>query len=667
MLEMSPRPFPRSGAAARGRRLAGRSLLALALAALMLGVCATPGRAQSRAAAPADTQPAATQAAQTRPAQGPFYPVTRFALRYMRGHPDLPKLDTLERVTFTLGRRDGRFVAPAAGDATVRTSIARLARDEPRAFSAQAVQHVLEAMRDALTERELMGVYVAPDPRDLGEDGRDLRPADRGALRLVITVGRVTDLRTVAAGERIDEDARINHPAHRAIRQRSPIQPAQPADDVPGDLLRRDVIDEYVYHLSRHPGRRADVTLSAAERPSGVTLDYLITENKPWAAYAQLSNTGTAQTDRLREQFGFFHNQLTGNDDIFQIEYLTAAFDESNAVRASYEAPLFDAERMRWRVHASWSDYTASDVGFFNDTFTGTTYDYGGALEANLFQHDNLFVDAFAGARVLDVAVDNTVPGLERGREQFLLPHVGLQLEQRAEWYDNFGRVQLEWHTQNVMSLDEAELGQLGRPSPDAQWAVLSWNLQHAVFLEPLLNPKAWRDPSTPASSTLAHEVSARFRGQHAFGSRLIPQLEQVAGGLYTVRGYPESVTAGDTVLIGNLEYRFHVPRVFEIEQKPRDLFGGPFRFAPQYVYGAPDWDLAPRVFLDAGYVIGNSNAGSGAVPNETLVGTGVGFDVSYKRNFRFSLDWGWSLTRLENGQRDSGEERLHFVVTVLY
>lgn len=597
------------------------------------------------------------------PEQGPFYTVGRFELDYLRDHPDLPPTERYEQVEVALGRADEGWLAPHGEAEAVAVTIGELAADEPRQYSAQAIQRILEALHEAITYH---GVSVAPDPRDIGEQGQDLRDSPE-VLRIIITVGRVTELRTVAAGERIDPDERVNHPAHERIRQRSPLQPADPESEAPGDLIEPRELDEYAFFLSRHPGRRADVALYAAEELSGTALDYIITENKPWSVYAQLSNTGTAQTDRLRQQFGFFHNQLTGNDDIFNLQYLTANFDSTHAVRASYEAPLFDADRVRWNIYGSWSEFTASDIGFFDDTFTGETFDYGASLVANVYQYENLFFDLFAGARMLDVEVDNTIPGSERAREQFFLPHVGAALEKHSAWYNNHDRVQLEWHTPGVTSINDGELNALGRTNPDREWAVLSWDLSHAVFVEPIIYDEDWRDPTTPATSTLAHELYARVHGQHSFGSRLVPQLEQVAGGQYTVRGYPESATAGDTVLIGNFEYRFHVPRLFRIEEQPREMFGGPFRFAPQYVYGAPDWDFAPRAFFDVARVITNSNEGTGSVPDETLASTGIGFDFLYQRNLRFSLDWGFVLQTLENDEAEYGDEHLHFTLTVLY
>ena len=55
-----------------------------------------------------------------------------------------------------------------------------------------------------------------------------------------------------------------------------------------------------------------------------------------------------------------------------------------------------------------------------------------------------------------------------------------------------------------------------------------SFDASLAFYLEPLLDRAAWEDPSTPASSTLAHEMAFLARGQWALGHRLVPQFQQV-------------------------------------------------------------------------------------------------------------------------------------------
>jgi len=154
------------------------------------------------------------------------------------------------------------------------------------------------------------------------------------------------------------------------------------------------------------------------------------------------------------------------------------------------------------------------------------------------------------------------------------------------------------------------------------------------------------------------------INGQYAFDFRLIPNLETVTGGAYTVRGYPESVVASDSAIVVSGEYRFHVPRSFAIEPEPRQLWGKPFKYAPQQAYGRPDWDLVLKAFLDVGTTF-NSNSLS-FEDDETLVGAGIGTELIFKRNVTASLDWGFALTDID-GEVNSGDNQLHFILTLLY
>ena len=139
-----------------------------------------------------------------------------------------------------------------------------------------------------------------------------------------------------------------------------------------------------------------------------------------------------------------------------------------------------------------------------------------------------------------------------------------------------------------------------------------------------------------------------------------------MVGGLFTVRGYPESVVAGDSIFIGSVEYRFHYPK----SRKPQDveeqrkLFGKPFRWGPEAPYGKADWDLIFKGFLDVGEAIQTDRLSF--EQNDTLVGLGVGVELQFKQNATLRLDWGFALSDIEN-LVDSGDNRVHVVFTVLY
>lgn len=629
-----------------------RCLMITATVALSLSCCLA-GKAQ---------EPSLIDPAETAPDDGPVYQIDRFVLQYVRDNPRLPDMAQMKDEAFLLGKLETGFVAPRTDLPVITTSINKLNAGDESSFHLSGLQHVLVSLRDELVERELMGVFVAPDPTQITPQGQDLRSNDR-ELRLIITVGVVSDVRTLASGDRIPEEERINHPLHERIRRDSPIAPDD-GEGVSNSLLRRDALDRYIYHLSRHPGRRIDVAIAPAEESGTISLDYKVSENRPLVLYGQISNTGTEQTDRLRERFGLFHTQVSNRDDILSLEYITTNFDETHAVLASYEFPWPANDRVRVRIAGDWSEYTASEVGFFNDRFRGETWGAGADVFANIYQDANFFVDAFAGFRYADIEVDNQAVFVE-GEEEFFVPHVGVRFDHTSDWYSTVGSAFIEWNLGDVTGQDRSELNRLGRLFPDKDWAALKWDLSHSFYLEPAINPEEWADPSTPESSTLAHELAFSFRGQYAFDHRFPPQYEGVAGGLYTVRGYPESIVAGDTVFIASAEYRYHVPREFEVQPEPRELFGEPFRTAPQHVYGRPDWDLILRAFVDIGRTINSDRLSFER--NETLIGAGIGAELQLKRNLNLRVDWGFTLEELESADVDDGANRLHFVATILF
>ena len=101
------------------------------------------------------------------------------------------------------------------------------------------------------------------------------------------------------------------------------------------------------------------------------------------------------------------------------------------------------------------------------------------------------------------------------------------------------------------------------------------------------------------------------------------------------------------------------------------DTFLGPIRFQPQQPYGRADWDLIARAFFDAGWTIHSQRQGQFPIQerNETLLGTGVGLEFQFKRNFSARIDWGVALNETDSSGRavDVGDNEFHLVFTFLY
>ncbi|MEM7626687.1 MAG: hypothetical protein AAF333_13920 [Planctomycetota bacterium] len=603
-------------------------------------------------------------------ADGPAYPVSAVQFTYLQEHPDLPSEAELDQIPVTLLPTATGYVAPR-GDSPRNVTVALGELDTlPRqTFHASAANQLAAAVVRDFNGRGIIGVLVTPALEQIQVEftaegtplwGADLRAAGNTTLDFNVRTNFVSEMRTVASGDRIPaEEDRVNHPAHARILANSPLGA--------GDLVNRRAIDDYLYDLNRHPGRNAAVSVSTGLNPAqgDTVLDYLVSEAKPWTAFFNLSNTGTEDTNDWRERFGLLHTQFTGNDDILSLEYVTAAFSDSNAIFASYERPFASNDRVHWRIYGEFQDFEASDVGFPGADFNGTEYRAGGEIIHNFWQSGPSFLDFIGGARWESVNVDNQFAAIEE-TEEFVIPYFGIGFENTTQVNTTTAYFGIEFSLADLAGTDEPDIDGLGRLNTDADWFKFPFSIAHSFYLEPILNNDDWRNISTPGS-TLAHEVFAAFRGQWVPDSRLNPQAQQVLGGLFTVRGYPEAITAGDTVFIATGEYRLHIPRLFAPipgqQREVAQLFGEPFRTFPQEPYGSADWDVVAKAFVDVGRALNNDR--EFFEQNETLVGVGVGVDLLFKRNANFTIDYGVALN--DAAGTTDGSQQFHFSFTLLY
>jgi hypothetical protein len=637
-----------------------------------------PAPAEAPAAAPA-TQPAPAEAPAAAPAtqpvpvgatDGPQYMVSQFIVGYAKEHPQHPDIAPVADIPIVLGKTDKGYVAPRPGTAEVTLRLDQYKPAKAEAFFASAIRRIDESIVEAYNRQGLVGVFVAPNDEDIDpRTGNDKRSVDRTSLRLVVWTAAVSRIRTLASGERIAVEKRIDNPAHAKIAEGSPVRI--------GELLNKGLLDEYIFLLNRSPGRRVDVAVSSGAKTGDVALDYLVSENKPWLVYAQTSNTGTKATNEWRTRFGFVSNQLTGNDDVLSVDYTTAALfgPEAKAASISYEAPVLKMDRLRWRAYGSWADYEASVITpQAGENFTGSEWRGGAELIWNFYQHRELFVDLIGGAYWWHVFVDNKTLQ-QKGEGDFFVPYVGLRAERITDLSTTIGQIIFESNIEGIGGTSASDMEPLGRQPVDSEWLLMKWDLLHSFFLEPLVNPTAWRDVSHPEKSTLAHELYFHFRGQYAMsGYRLIPQNETTVGGFFSVRGYPESSVAGDTALIGTAEYKLHIPRLLKIQpdpgKTPLPLVGTPFRWAPQTVYGRPDWDLIARAFFDVGRTMNTWRRSDQGEENYTLMSTGIGLEWQFSRYVNLRVDWGIPLRDLDTTTEhvEAGRDsRVHFVATIIY
>ena len=504
-----------------------------------------------------------------------------------------------------------------------------IGQELPTSLDLTALRAVAEETSKAYRDRGIGGVRVTITQaavRRLRDENSD------GVLIITVTEGVTAEIGT--RGKRIDseDEWREGDPSHKRITEGSPVQP--------GDPLEVERVDDYIARLNRQPGRHVEAEVRPGQQAGELALDYLIVEQKPWLIYFQLDNTGTDSTTTLRERFGLRNYNLTGNDDILALDYVTGNFQEVHYLQGSYDFPVGWWETARFKPFASWSSYEGSELGIFSTEFSGDSWQIGGEFKTLIFQRKRLFVDLLLGLRYQHVSAKNTLAGTD-GDSGFVLPWIGVEAECQGAYARGNAGLTVEF---GFAGADEIELALMGRSMVDDVWGTIRYNASGTLYPERMMDPYWSRQP--------IHEIYGSIRGQITPGDqRLTPSFMHPIGGFYSVRGYDESLVSGDSAVVASLEYRLHLRRLLWPEENGR----------------VPDWELMFRGILDAGHVMYNNPLGF--EDDTTLTSLGVGLDLKIKRNVQARLDMGVPLQTVTSGTESvqSGDPRLHFSVSASY
>lgn len=595
------------------------------------------------------------------------YPVDEFRFSYGNPRSGLPDLTELEGLEVTLSRKEGVWTeAPEGQGQPVRLT----ALPEGAVFDGQGLNAVMAQVVRFFKEKDLMAVFVVPAEGQFdARTGRDLR---RGSteMDLSIWIGKISELRTVARGTRFFSSDSINRPEHRRIADRSPLAAALSEED-PSQALYADPIGDYLTRLNRHPGRRVDLAISAGEAPGDVIADLIVNEQKPWFVYGQVANTGPESTGEWRGRVGAVHYQITNADDILSADFISD-FKDTYSANVSYSRPLIYPDYLGVRLRGSWTDYTAADFGGSPIDYSGTTYSIEGELYANPLVWKGITFQVTAGLRYQDIStlsvLNTNNDTLIDANGELILPFVGISMFRTERAFSLEGGLRLET---NVSSIDPDQIDGLGRLNADEDFMILSGGIQSRFFLDPIFRRKNHEPEDAWKHARLAHEVRLRLAGQYAFGDRVFAQTQFVTGGMDRVRGYPESIAAGDNGIQGTLEYAFHLPRAFkplsEIDAEAEDaesrpMFSSPFlgryNLRPPSLYALPDWDFVLKAFVDAGATYVNQTRNN--LDDEELAGAGLGIELQLSSMISVEADWGVALNDSNDGT-ESGDSRLHF------
>ena len=522
-----------------------------------------------------------------------------------------------------------------------------------------------------------VAVIVDPDQIDM-QTGDDFRAPGDYSLNLQIWIGEIVQLRTVGKGDRIKDEDLINHPYHEKIIRGSPFASAAESDDSGTFLIDKPALDDYLERLNRSSRRRVDVALSSAGVPGEVVMDYVVSESKPWIAYIQVSNTGTEATGEWRQRVGGVHYQLTNNDDILTIDYLTAEFDRANAFLTSYELPLVRPDYLALLVHASYSDFAAEnlEIQTLPDSL-GETYRFSSQLIYTPFYFKEHAISFAAGLLLEEIEFETS--GLDPIDVSLFSPTLRFEVSKNKQLHKSFLSISYETNLDHGDD-DPLELQNGGRFDSTIAHEIVQFDFYQSFFIEPLLPTYYQVKPEKWLANSLVHELAFLLRGQYTLDdARLITQKQVFGGGFFSVRGYDESAARGDSGIIGSAEYRIHLARLLKPESMLKEIdakeqandqkIRNRFNYRAPSLYGFPDWNLMMRLFVDWAEFSFNGEKTPDEIEQD-LASVGIGFEFQYKSNLNIRLDYGVVREELKDfsdetiDDADRGDNRFHFLAT---
>jgi hemolysin activation/secretion protein len=589
-----------------------------------------------------------------------LYPVSKLIFKYIKDHPSQIPLTELNHLRVALlETADGYFSVSekeniVAAYQQVNLSIEELNQSGRHYFSRPALGAIVEEARQFLEKQGVHWSYLFINSKQMTAQGNDLRSSSDDELVVDISVPTVDSLSIRASENSYLASKTYVQKQKSRIEENFPLTLPDPSTGFPGQYIDPQALNNYLYSLNRHPGKRVDLEIGPTGSPGGLTLDFVVTEDRPYHFYFSATNNNPKVIHRWQESFGFLHTQLTGHDDILKLNYSTDSFDSFYTAYASYEAPLGMSTNTRWSLSGNYNRFLSAEFGLSPNLFRGTQGIVDFEIIGTLYQKNKFFLEAYGLMEYRHIhnrehAINPSV------LKNFLLPAIGLKAVELKLESKIIATLQLETTMSNIFWDVRKRLDALGRKNISGNWAFIQGNLYWSFYLEPIVYETVER---------MANELVILGQLQNAFNFRLIPELEGVLGGVSTVRGYPQSTVAGDNLYMTSVEYRLHIPQLLKPNPRSkRKLFKKEFRWAPAQPKGRADWDFILRAFYDLGKTTNNHRVKGER--NYVVEGLGLGADLVLWSNLVLKYDWGVAL-KSANGIHHGNKES-YFTAVLMY
>ncbi len=372
--------------------------------------------------------------------------------------------------------------------------------------------------------------------------------------------------------------------------------------------FRYSDLENSLYFFNQRPDRKARAYLIAGEKPGTSDVILKAEETFPLHLSYEFNNRGTKLTHRSRQLAHLDHNNLLGQGDILNATY---SFAEESAFGGGAWNYMLPMDETRTQLHFDGSATHSMLVKHLaRFEVEGESLFMAPGLTQSIVQTPAFTFDLYAGFEFKDskTLIDDLKTSFDRLRV--------LRTGPRFTWQDPRGRTFLNgdfhWGIPDFLGSNSEVDENASRPNAGGEFIYYTANLARLQRL--------------PWASFLL------LRGGVQLSPDNLPSPEQFRlGGAYTVRGYPESDSVGDTGYNFSAELNipsFFLPKTWEVPFQKRK------------------WHDTVRWvgFVDGGKTYFRERAFEQEVKDRFLLGTGFGVRVDMGKTFSLQLDVAWPL-----------------------
>ncbi len=357
-------------------------------------------------------------------------------------------------------------------------------------------------------------------------------------------------------------------------------------DPLEDDVLNYQELLRKLRQLNLHPDREVKATIIPGQKFGTSDLLVDVKETLPLHASAEVNNFGTENTGRERYLISLSHSNLLGIDDRWALRAQTGK--DALAFSASNSIPITDDE-LRLGLSASYNEVEVG--GEFRPLgIEGDALSLGADLSKAFYESDALELTWILGFE--SKSIENRVLNTVSSEDEIRSLHAAIEANSNDAWGRTFWVNDVYWGLPITGATDKHD------PRSSREGAGSPFVRYHSsvIRIHPVVN-----------------DTYLYLKGFLQLSPDKLVASEQLElGGVYSVRGYPQSEYLADRGGGGSIELR--VPMSF--------------------------WkSLTAVFFVDAGHAK-NISPAVGIDAGKTYVGAGGGFHINIADHWKGRFEW---------------------------